>query len=69
MPSERIKAMTERPARALGRLHRDQRGDMLDYAMVFAFVALPLLLLVQKLLEVIADYFGMIAYYVTWPFL
>ncbi|MCX5674633.1 MAG: hypothetical protein NTX87_06460 [Planctomycetota bacterium] len=42
---------------------------MLEYALVFAFVALPMLLLVEYLLEVLSDYFGLIAYYVTLPFL
>ena len=53
----------------LARLHRDERGDMLDYALVFAFIAVPLMLLFDRLFDVLADYFGMIAYYVTWPFL
>ena len=53
----------------LARFHRDERGDMLDYALVFAFIAIPLMLLFDRLFDVLADYFGMIAYYVTWPFL
>jgi Flp pilus assembly pilin Flp len=56
-------------AAALVRLHRDQRGGMLDYAMVFAFVAIPMTFLVEYLFEALSDYFGLIAYYVTWPFL
>jgi Flp pilus assembly pilin Flp len=56
--------------RALGRFHRDQRGwTMLDYAMVFAFVAIPLVLLFDKMFQIISMYFAMIAYYITWPFL
>jgi len=52
------------------RLHRDERGyTMLDYVMVFAFIAVPLMFLFDKLFEVLSDYFGMVAYYVTWPFL
>jgi Flp pilus assembly pilin Flp len=54
----------------MARLHRDERGyTMLDYVMVFAFVAVPLMFLFDKLFEVLSDYFGMVAYYVTWPFL
>ncbi len=49
------------------RLHGDEQGGMLDYAMVFAFVAVPLLFLFEKLFDVLADYFGMIAFFVTWP--
>jgi Flp pilus assembly pilin Flp len=53
----------------LSRLHRDERGGMLEYVMVFAFVAVPLIFLMEYMLEVLSDYFGLIAYYVTWPFL
>ena len=53
----------------VARFHRDEEGGVLEYALVFAFVALPMLLLVEYLLEVLSDYFGLIAYYVTWPFL
>ena len=57
-------------AAAMARLHRDERGyTMLDYVMVFAFIAVPLMFLFDKLFEVLSDYFGMVAYYVTWPFL
>jgi len=58
-----------RVPRFLSRFHRDEEGGVLEYALVFAFVALPMLLLVEYLLEVLSDYFGLIAYYVTWPFL
>jgi len=54
---------------ALRRLHRDERGDLFDYALVFAFIAIPLLLLVERLFTILSDYFAMIAYYVTWPFI
>jgi Flp pilus assembly pilin Flp len=53
----------------LSRFHRDERGGMLEYALVFAFVAVPMIFLMEYLLEVLSDYFGLIAYYVTWPFL
>ncbi|MBE3069090.1 MAG: hypothetical protein IMZ66_02525 [Planctomycetes bacterium] len=56
-------------ARALARFHRDERGDMLEYAMVFAFIALPLMFLFDRLFEILSDYFGMIAFFVTWPFI
>jgi len=59
-----------RVATAVARLHRDERGyTMLDYVMVFAFIAVPLMFLFEKLFEVLSDYFGMVAYFVTWPFL
>ena len=54
---------------AVARLHRDERGGALEYVMVFAFVAVPLIFLMEYMLEVLSDYFGLIAYYVTWPFL
>lgn len=56
-------------ARAVLRFHRDEQGGMLDYAMVLA-VLIPMMFLVfTKMFEVLSDYFGMIAFYVTWPFL
>jgi hypothetical protein len=59
-----------RLARTAERLHRDERGyTMLDYVMVFAFIAIPLSLLLDKLFQIITMYFSMIALYVTWPFL
>ena len=70
MRSERRKALASRVIRAVRCLHRDERGyTMLDYVMVFAFIAVPLMFLFDKLFEVLSDYFGMVAYYVTWPFL
>jgi Flp pilus assembly pilin Flp len=63
-------ALGHRLARGLARLHRDQGGwTMLDYAMVFAFVVVPIILLFDKMFEIITGYFSMIAFYVTWPFL
>jgi Flp pilus assembly pilin Flp len=59
-----------RLARTLARLHRDERGyTMLDYAMVFGFVVVPLILLFGKMFELITAYFSMIGFYATWPFL
>jgi len=60
-----------RPAfRRLARLHRDERGyTMLEYVMVFAFISVPIMLLFWRLFALIADYFSIIAFYVTWPFL
>ena len=53
----------------VARLHRDQQGGMLDYVMIIAAVGIPLFMLLEYLLEALSDYFGLIAYYVTWPFL
>jgi Flp pilus assembly pilin Flp len=54
----------------LVRLHRDERGyTMLEYVMVFAFISVPIMLLFWRLFALIADYFSIIAFYVTWPFL
>ena len=63
--------LARRPAFApLGRLHRDERGAaMLEYAMVFTVIALMLMLLFYKMFHVLTDYFGMIAFFVTWPFI
>jgi Flp pilus assembly pilin Flp len=54
----------------LARLHRDERGyTMLEYLAVFAVIGVPIILLFWRLFEIIADYFSMVAFYVTWPFL
>jgi len=58
-----------RAAGSLVRFHRDERGNMLEYAMVFAFIAVPMLFLFERLFEILCDYFGMIAFFVTWPFI
>ncbi len=53
----------------VARFHLDERGVMLDYILVLA-VFVPLMFFVfVKLFEVLSDYFGMIAFYVSWPFL
>jgi len=54
---------------AVARLHRDQRGAMLDYVMVLVVIVPLVFFVFQKLFEVLSDYFGMIAFYVSWPFL
>ncbi len=51
------------------RFHRDQRGAMLDYVLVLAVFVPLAVFVIAKLFEVLSDYFGMIAFYVTWPFL
>ena len=69
MPWRRLAAWLDRAPSPVARLHRDERGGLLEYAMVFAFVAVPLIFLLEYMLEILSDYFGLIAYYVTWPFL
>ena len=49
--------------------HRDEEGGLLEYGMVFAFIALPLIFLFDKMFDILSDYFGMIAFFVTWPFI
>ena len=51
------------------RFHRDQRGAMLDYVLVLGVFVPLAVFVIAKLFEVLSDYFGMIAFYVTWPFL
>lgn len=53
----------------LARLHADEQGGMLEYVMVMAAVAIPLMGLFEALFAVLSDYFGMIAFFVSWPFL
>ena len=54
---------------AVTRFHRDQRGAMLDYVLVLGVFVPLAVFVIAKLFEVLSDYFGMIAFYVTWPFL
>jgi len=68
-PWRRLLAWLDHAPSPLARLHRDQQGGMLEYVMVFAFVAVPLIFLLEYMLEILSDYFGLLAYYVTWPFL
>ena len=53
----------------LRRFHRDQRGAMLDYVMVLAVLVPMVIFVFLKLSQVLSDYFGMIAFYASWPFL
>ena len=53
----------------LRRLHRDERGDALEYLLVLGVFALPMWVVSTKLLDILGDYFAMIAFYVGWPFL
>ena len=54
---------------AVARFHRDQDGAMLDYVLVLGVFVPLAVFVIAKLFEVLSDYFGMIAFYVTWPFL
>ena len=56
-------------ARALRRFHRNERGDMLEYALVLAAFAIPLGVLIGLLMDVLSDFFAMIAFHIGWPFL
>ncbi|MCX5684475.1 MAG: hypothetical protein NT049_12420 [Planctomycetota bacterium] len=69
MPWRRLAAWLAYGQGPLARLHRDERGSLLDYALVMAAITVPLIVLMEYMLEILSDYFGMIAYYVTWPFL
>jgi Flp pilus assembly pilin Flp len=54
----------------LNRLRTDQDGaTMFEYVLILGMIVLPLIMLFEKLFEMLSDYFGMIAYYVSWPFL
>jgi len=61
--------LRRRTVEPLRRFHRDERGELLEYAMVFACVVVPLMFLFERLFEVLSDYFSMIAFFVSWPFL
>jgi len=42
---------------------------MLDYVMILGVLLPTLLFVCARLIEILADYFGMIAFYTSWPFL
>ena len=65
----RVQRMFRRPAGGALRFHRDQCGAMLDYVLVLGVFVPLAVFVIAKLFEVLSDYFGMIAFYVTWPFL
>jgi hypothetical protein len=69
MPWRRLAAWLAGGRNPLARLHRDERGSMVGYALTIAAIVIPLFVLLEYMLEVLSDYFGLIAYYVTWPFL
>lgn len=49
---------------------RQRRGTvMLDYVMVLAVLVPLVAYTFTKLLTLVADYFGMIAFWASWPFL
>ena len=56
-------------ARALRRFHRNQRGDALEYLLVLAAFAIPLIALLQVLTDILRDFYSMIAFHIGWPFL
>ena len=64
-----LKGHWARLAGRLGRFHADQEGAMLDYVMVLAVLIPMVIFLFVKMFQVLADYFGMIAFYASWPFL
>ena len=51
------------------RLHRDERGGLLEYAFTFGFIAVFIIALFYKIFHVLTDYFGLFAFFVTWPFI
>jgi Flp pilus assembly pilin Flp len=54
----------------LGRLHRDEAGtSTLEYGLILAAIVIPLWVLFERLFYVLSEYFGTIAFYVSWPFM
>ncbi len=54
--------------RAAG-FHRDESGGAIDYVLVLGVFCVPIIVVLLLLADVLADYFGMIAFYVSWPFM
>ena len=67
--TSQLRGIVRCSARALQRFHRDQRGDMLEYVLVLAAFAIPLGALIRLLMDVLSDFFAMIAFHIGWPFL
>ena len=54
----------------LKRLHRDETGtSALEYGLILAAIVIPLWVLFERLFWVLSEYFGTIAFYVSWPFM
>ncbi len=51
------------------RLHRDERGGMMDYLLVLAAVGIPLIVLSGAMMKILTNYYAMLAFHVGWPFL
>lgn len=64
-----LRRMVSCSARAVQRFSRDQRGEMLEYMLVLAAFAIPLIALIQLLMDVLRDFYSMIAFHIGWPFL
>lgn len=62
-------SILSRLAGAVGRFHRDERGDMLEYLLVLAAFGIPLFAVADTLSKILSDYYQMIAFHVGWPFL
>ena len=69
MSGRRLRILVGRRLEALRRFHRDQRGDALEYVVVLAVFALPLMALAGKIADILKDYFAMMSFYIGWPFL
>ena len=65
----RISAILGRALAPLVRLHRDQRGDSLEYLLVLGAFVIPLVAVMFVLKNILSDYYSMIAFFVGWPFL
>lgn len=64
--------------RAALRLHYDERGSMMDYLLIVAAVGIPLMLLSGlvpqvsfkgTMMQILTNYYAMLAFHVGWPFL
>ena len=55
--------------RAAVRLHRDERGGMMDYLLILAAVGVPLIVLSGTMMRILTNYYAMLAFHVGWPFL
>ena len=61
--------MQSKASRLLGRLHRDEGGaQMVEYALIFAAIGIPLYFIFAMLLDWLSADYGMVVFLNGWPF-
>jgi len=64
-----VRTFSRRVRAGLRRFHHDERGDALEYLLVLGVFSIPMIALMDKIKDIMREYFAMIAFFVGWPFL